>query len=83
MPSPASVAMVGPATPRMGAVSAPQAGLDTFAWKAVLQGHLVPTAPKHASVVLERGATRRLGPVCVPQGTVVPPAGLEARRPSP
>lgn len=83
VPSPASVTMVGPATPRMGAVYAPQAGLDTSAWKAVLQGCLVPIAPNHASVVLERGATQRLGPVCVPQGIVVPPAGLEARSPSP
>ena len=31
-PSPASVTMVGPAIPRMGAVFAPQAGLDPSAW---------------------------------------------------
>lgn len=79
MPSSASVAMAGPATPRMGVVSVPQAGLDISAQKAVLQGCLVPIAPNHASVVLERGATQRLGPVCVRQGTAVPPAGLEAR----
>lgn len=83
VPSSASVAMVGPATPRMGAVSVPQAGPDISAWKAVLQGCLVPTAPNRASVVLERGATQRLGPVCVLQGTVVPPAGSEARSRSP
>lgn len=83
MPSSASVAMVGPATPRMGVVSAPQAGSDISVWKAVLQGCLVPIAPNHASVVLERDATPRPGPVCVPQGTVVPPAGSEARSHSP
>lgn len=82
-PSPASVTTAGPATPRMEAVFAPQAGPDTSAWKAVLQGCLVPIAPSHASVVLERSATQRPGPVCVLQGTVVPPAGLEARSPSP
>lgn len=35
VPNSANVIMVEPATPRMGAVSAPQAGLDTSAWKAV------------------------------------------------
>lgn len=82
-PSPASVTMAEPATPRMGAVFAPQAGPDTSAWKAVLQGCSVPTAPNHASVVSERSATRKPGPACVPQGTVVPPAVLETRSPSP
>lgn len=82
-PSPASVTMVGPATPRMEAVFAPRAGLGTSAWKAALQGCSVPTAPNRASVVSERSATQKLGLACVPQGTVVPPAGLEARNPSP
>lgn len=82
-PSPASVTTAGPATPRMEAAFAPQAGLDTSAWKAVLQGCSVPIAPSHASVVLERGATQRRGPVCVLPGTAGPPAGLEARSPSP
>ena len=53
---------------------APLISSSTFS-QAVLQGCLVPTAPNRASVVPERGATRRLGPVCVLQGTVVPPAG--------
>lgn len=44
--------------------------------QAVLRGCLVPIAPNRASVVLERGATQRRGPVCVLRGTVVPPAGL-------
>lgn len=82
-PSPASVNMVGPATPRMGAASVPLVGLDSIAQKSVLQGCLVLTAPNHVSVVLERSATQRQGPVCVPQGIVVHPAGLEARSPSP
>lgn len=33
------------------------------------------TAPSYASVALEKGATQRLGPVSVPQDTVVHPAG--------
>lgn len=44
--------------------------------QAALQGCSVPIVPNHASAVPERGATQRLGPVCVPQGTVAPPAGL-------
>lgn len=36
-PNPASVIMVEPATPRMGAVSAPQAGLDPTAWKVPVE----------------------------------------------
>lgn len=35
---------------------------------------LVSTAPSYASVVLERSATQRLGPVPVPGDTVVHPA---------
>lgn len=75
--------MVEPATPRMGAVPALQAGLDPTAWKAAHQECLVLTAPSYASVVLERRATQRLGPVSVPQDTVVHPAKWEARSPSP
>lgn len=75
--------MVEPATPRMGAVPALQAGLDPTAWKAVHQDYLVSTAPSYASVVLERGATQRLGPVSVPQDTVGHPANLESRSPPP
>ncbi|XP_012923421.1 platelet endothelial aggregation receptor 1 isoform X4 [Heterocephalus glaber] len=33
VPSPASVTMAGPATPRTGAASVPQVGLDSIAWK--------------------------------------------------
>ena len=39
-PNPASVIMVEPATPRMGAVSALQAGLDPDAWKVATEGGL-------------------------------------------
>lgn len=45
MPSSASVAMVGPATPRMGVVSVPRAGPDISAWKVPIEGQLhAPTA---------------------------------------
>ena len=40
VPSSASVAMVGPATPRMGAVSVPRAGPDISAWKVPTEGQL-------------------------------------------
>lgn len=40
MPRPASVTMVGPATPRMEAASVPQAGLDSIAWKVPIEGEL-------------------------------------------
>lgn len=83
VPSPASVTTVGPAIPRTGAAPVPQVGLDSIAWKAALWGCLVPTAPCHASVALERSATQRAGPVCVPLGSVVHPAGLGARSPLP
>lgn len=51
--------------------------------QAALWGHLVLTAPSHASVVLEKSATQRLGPVFVPQGTVVHLAGLVSSLPPP
>lgn len=47
-PSPASVTMVGPAIPRMGAVFAPQAGLDPSAWKVPIEGELHVPVPKSA-----------------------------------
>ncbi|KAK2084462.1 hypothetical protein P7K49_037495 [Saguinus oedipus] len=45
VPSSASVTMVGPAIPRMGAVSAPQAGLDPTACKVPTEGELRAPAP--------------------------------------
>lgn len=48
MPSSASVAMVGPATPRMGVVSAPQAGSDISVWKVPTEGELHASSPKSA-----------------------------------
>lgn len=47
-PSPASVTMAGPATPRMEAVFAPQAGPDISAWKVPTEAELHAPAPKSA-----------------------------------
>lgn len=47
-PSPASVTTAEPATPRMGAVFAPQAGPDTSAWKVPTEGKLHASVPKSA-----------------------------------
>lgn len=46
--NPASVIMVEPATPRMGAVSARQAGLDPTAWK-VPAAHWLSSPPQPLS----------------------------------
>uniref|UniRef100_A0A8C7C658 Platelet endothelial aggregation receptor 1 n=1 Tax=Neovison vison TaxID=452646 RepID=A0A8C7C658_NEOVI len=52
-------------------------------YQAALPGRSEPTAPSHASAVQERGATPSRGPVCVPQRTAVPPAGLVSSSPGP